>query len=422
MKPGTPHIKDKAGQGTQDQSGFRGPFRSQGQGLLEKHILAMLFHEWDQAVRNLGLARPDLVSGMQRPGIFITDLGKTLGQWHHQCHEIRMSRALVTGARWDSICEVFRHEMAHQLASTFPESHGQPSHGPLFRECCEWLGANPRASGSYQTLEERIWGRGGDGPEDENDRILLKVKKLMGLAGSGNRHEAELAAAKAAELIARYNIDIIDRDRDRTFESIVITKPALKRSQAEILMVGVLNSYYFVRCVWIPVFVPDRERMGTALEISGTSTNIRLADYAFHYVMSCADRYWDLYRGEHPGCRSGSGFRTGVVYGFRKRLDQSLAPGVEKCAAASPAVRTSPVASSLELAGVLVIPEDRRLSSYVKGRYPGLRTSRVRQTTTSLSAFESGLARGRALVVSKGITVRGPGTGMLTGPRTDQDD
>lgn len=360
---------------------------------MEQAMVRTLYREWDQVVWGLGKKDPALASGMKRPGIIISDMERLLGKWDPSRHEISLSRELVVTGRWDSIVEVFRHEIAHQAASTLPAASGQSPHGPLFRGCCELVGANPRASGTYQTLEERVWGNADDGP----DRLMLKVKKLMSLASSDNRNEAENAAAKAGELIAKYNMDIIDGDRDRQFESIIITPPALKRSQAESLMVSLLSSFYFVRPVWIPVYIPASDKMGKALEISGTPENLKIADYVFHYVLGHAARRWERYRKQHPSCRSRSGYMTGVVSGFRQKLEEGRR--------ASEAVSGSGVGASSQV----MVREDHRLVRYFHRRYPALQTTRVHAVSSSRAAFQSGLSEGRHLIVAKGISDTGAG-------------
>ncbi len=362
---------------------------------LEQGILAMLYHEWEQVVWGLSLREPTLAARFKRPGILISDMKSTLGQWDSFLGEISLGRELVQKGRWDSVCEVLRHEMAHQLASSFADSRDEKPHGRRFVACCTAIGANPKASGTYKSLEDRVWGEGAS----ENDRIMLKVKKLMGLATSQNRHEAELAAAKAGELIARYNLERIKSKEKRTFESIIITTPSLKRTQAESLAAGILDAHYFVNPVWIPVYLPDRKKMGKALEISGTPTNVRIADYVFAFVLNYALKSWHHYKAGNPGCRARSGYMTGVLLGFRQKLDQGQKQRSK---------------SEDEGGGKsLVMLKDGQLAAYVDQRYPRVKRSSMVHASTSREAYSDGLEKGRDLVVSKGIASRGGNSGKL---------
>lgn len=364
---------------------------------LEQAILEKLYQEWGILLLSLGKREPSLLSRMERPGIVIVDMEKTLGLWDPNLKEIRMARHLVREGRWDSVVEVLRHEMAHQLASTFPEAIHETAHGPLFASSCKLLGANPKASGSYKTLEERVWSE--DGGDD--DRIMLKVKKLMALAASKNPHEAALAAAKAGELIARYNIEAIESKQSRHFESIIITEATLKRSQAQTLAALIIDRHYFVESVWIPVYVPEKKKMGMALEISGTRANLKIADYVFDFLLSYARRSWLEYKASNPSCRSQSGYMTGVVNGFRETLD------AKKTSLANPLNTGS--------SNALVVPKDHQLDAYVGSRYPRLRRSGIYHGSMSRDAYSSGLSKGRDLVVSKAVTSNGGNSGLLIG-------
>ena len=116
-------------------------------------------------------------------------------------------------------------------------------HGPKFLRACNLLRANPKASGNYRPLHERI-SHELPGPED---KIMLRVKKLMALAESQNQHEAELAMAKAHEFIAKYNIDLLAHNEDRNFISVLLASPLCVIS----VKIITLHAYYriFILCM-----------------------------------------------------------------------------------------------------------------------------------------------------------------------------
>ncbi|MFO7751328.1 MAG: DUF2786 domain-containing protein [Desulfobacteraceae bacterium] len=373
-------------------------FKGKIQENLENRIVEKLAFEWDKNHWDLEKRNPRFAKMIQQPGIVLSDMTSTLGLWDQAAKEIRLSKELVLNGRWDSICEVLRHEMAHQLAAALPGGKDERPHGPVFIECCRALGANPKASGTYQTLEQRILHNSGD----EDDRIMVKVKKLMSLASSENRHEAERAAAKANQLISRYNIDIIENDKTREFESIVITPPKIKRTQAEKLAAIILQDHYFVKTVWTSAYLPEKERMGKVLEISGTLSNVKIADYVFHYILTYAEKCWHDYKKENPSCRSRSGFMAGVVNGFSQKLDQQNAA----CEA-----QQKHAGNHMETAPVKV--EDAKLSQYYHHRYPSISTSTIRCSSSSQAAYRSGESQGKQLTISRGIDSRGENRGRL---------
>lgn len=228
---------------------------------------------------------------------------------------------------------------------------------------------------------------------------MVKVKKLMALAASKNSHEAALAAAKASELIARYNIEAMESKQSRHFESIIITAATLKRSQGQSLAALILGEHYFVEPVWIPVYVPEKKKMGTALEISGTCANLKIADYVFDFVLGYAQRSWLGYKAINPSCRSRSGYMTGVVNGFRETLDAKRSYVAQR--------------QNTDLGKALVVPRDNQLDAYVEYRYPSLRRFGLSHGSMSRDAYSSGLLRGRDLVVSRAVTSNGGNSGRF---------
>jgi hypothetical protein len=367
---------------------------------LEREMVERLQFEWERILYNLEYTDHELAASLKMPSIVLMDMNSCLGQWVEDVREIRLSRTLLMNGRWDSVCEVLRHEVAHQMAATFSEQRLQSPHGEIFQTCCRKIQANPRASGNYRSLEERVW----EDARNEPDKIMGKVKKLMGLAASKNRFEAESAAAKANQFISRYNIDMIHHDKPRDFESIFITDAVLKRSQAAILASVIVEKFYFVETVWLTSFMVQRGRVGYMLELTGTVTNIKIADYVFHYILKYAESRWREYKKNHPSCRSRSGYMTGVVAGFKEKL------GSQKREFMVRAMGSPDDADDL---GALVAVEDKRLQRHFHMRHPRIRVTSMSHSTASRLAYESGKEQGRNLNVSKAIASHGGNRGRL---------
>ncbi|MFK5954293.1 MAG: DUF2786 domain-containing protein [Desulfobacterium sp.] len=367
---------------------------------LEREMLERFQFEWKGILYNLKYTDPELAATLKMPSFVIMDMQSCLGQWVNDVCEIRLSRTLLMNGRWDSICEVLRHEMAHQMAATFPEQGLQSAHGEIFQMCCRKIQANPRASGNYRTVEDRVW----EDVRNEPDKIMGKVKKLMGLAASKNRFEATSAAAKANQLISRYNIDIIHHDKPREFESIFITNAVLKRSQAAILASVILKEFYFVQTIWVSSFMVQRGRVGYILELTGTITNIKIADYVFHYILNYAESSWLEYKKTDPSCRSKSGYMTGVVAGFKEKLASQKKEFM---------ARSMGNPKEMHDFAALVSVGDKQLQRHFYMRHPRVKITSMSHTTASRSAYESGKKQGRNLNVSKAINTRGGNTGRL---------
>lgn len=324
---------------------------------LERRILHGLQNEWKEAVWVLD---PIFRDRMVMPLFRLSDARDRWGQWSARNREISISRRLVHDHPWCSVREVLLHEIAHQLSEELLGNAGGRPHGPLFRKACELLRANPAASGGYPPLDERI----ASGSPDEQDRQMLKIRKLLALAGSANPNEAEGALAKARELAAKYSIERKDGDTGE-YVSIFLGEPAVRHSREHYFLAGILQDFYFVKGIWVPAYVLDRGRMGRVLEISGRRENVLTAIHVHDYIRQFESSQWLIYRKGRSRKIRRSDFTTGILEGFRASLS----------------ARSTRKANGDEIRD-LVKAEDRRLSEYIRWKYPAVvqfrRSGRVR--------------------------------------------
>ena len=186
---------------------------------LEYRILHGMACEWDAAW--LGLD-PDKQQQIRRPTFAIKELKNQWGNWSPQKREISLSRQLVLNYPWDSIRDVLLHEMAHQMAQQLWGASAQIPHGPVFKQACRLLHIDSTASANYAPLQDRLL----RDASNTHDKRMLRIKKLLALAESKNRFEAEAAMTKAHELIARHNIELMQHNDERQFLSIFLGSPA----------------------------------------------------------------------------------------------------------------------------------------------------------------------------------------------------
>ncbi len=364
---------------------------------LEHRILHGLACEWDAA---LWLLDSPYRQTMKKPLFSIRDMNNRLGYWSGEHHEICISRDLVLNHSWASVREVLIHEMAHQLSEKLFGNKLAPPHGPKFQEVCHLLRANPKASGSYPTLQDRLF---KDSSETEN-KILLRIKKLMSLAESRNRHEAEAAMLKAHELIEKYNVDLLKREADRNFISVFAGSPALRHSRDKYHLANLLLDYYFVQGIWISAYVPEKEKMGRVLEISGTIPNVKYAIYVYDFVMWFIQSQWEKYNKDKGLNRYRlTDFATGIIEGFRSKLNSK-----------------PKTADTTKNANALVRIEDPLLSEYFKYKYPYTVNSTTKASSQDEFVLQDGKEIGKKLIISKGITTKKTGSQGLIGYRTSK--
>ena len=358
--------------------------------LLEGRILHGLACEWDEAI---SILEPGHRESMRRPLFSLGNMKDKWGYWSGERREICLSRALVLNHSWDSVREILLHEMAHQFADEVLNGDHEAPHGRQFLTACYLLRANPKASGKYRPLDDQV----ADESSGSDDKIMLRVRKLMALAESQNRHEAEAAMAKAYELIAKYNLDLVTQDRDRDFIPVFLGRPALRHCREDYSLAHLLEEFYFVHGIWMPAYVLEKGKMGNVLEISGTERNVQLAAYVYDFVRHFIDAQWEAYnRNRRLNRHRKTDFALGIIDGFRSKL----------------------VSKSVEQTGTkgtraLVKVDDPLLADYFAYRYPRIRRTRPKPSRHNPHVVSAGKEIGKKLVVYQGITQRTRGQKLM---------
>lgn len=366
------------------------PLNIQLQETLERRILHGLSCEWDAA---LWVLKPEERALLRKPLISIRDLHSRWGYWSGQKKELCLSRDLVLNHPWDAVREVLLHEIAHQFAEQVLGVHKETYHGPSFQKACHRLRANPKASGNFKPLWERISGN----EMDETDKLLLRVKKLLALAQSHNRHEADAAMLKAHELIAKYNLNLFSEGQNRNFFSVFVGSPALRHHREEYHLAHLLQDFYFVQGIWVSAYVLNKMKLGRVLEISGTKQNIQIASYVYDFVRHFIQSQWESFNSSRKLNRyRKTDFAIGIIEGFRSKLEGKRVLLTEQ---------------KEQLA--LIKLEDPLLSKYIAYKYPHTVTYSRYISTQDESIIKAGRKLGKELVISKGITEKGTGKKFL---------
>lgn len=341
----------------------------------EHRILKGLTCEWEHAMRRLD---PVHAAAMRRPLFSLKDLVSRWGTWSRDRQEICLSRGLALNHAWDDVRDVLLHEMAHQLTDQVFEAYSDPPHGPLFHKACALLGAQPQASGAFPTLQDRLHRAAAA----SGDRRANRVRKLLALAGSSNRHEAEAAMLKAHELIARHTIACVQTGLPREYLSVFVGKPALRHHRFHYHLAALLRDLYFVLPVWVPAYVLEKDRMGRVLEISGTAKNLETAGHVFGLIERVRREEWQRLKGR-IGTR-GADFGVGLIQGIRARLETAAPP------------QSEPGRSGFALLNVF----DPQLRDYGKRRYGRLARRTGAAGRSDRRALEAGRRIGSSLIIS----------------------
>jgi predicted SprT family Zn-dependent metalloprotease len=357
---------------------------------LERRILHGMACEWQAALLNL---EPTRRQRIRRPLFAIKDMQTRWGNWSREKREISLSRQLVLNYPWDSIRDVLLHETAHQIAQQLFGASMQRPHGPAFKQACEVLRIHPAASAAYLPLQDRFL----QDHSSNYDKRMLRIKKLLALAESKNRFEADAAMTKAHELIARHNIELNRHEDRRQFISIFIGSPALRHPREDYHLANLLQDYYFISGIWVSAYVIKKAKMGRVLEISGTMQNLKIAEYVHDFIVQFIDAQWRKYNHKKRLNRfRKTDFAVGIIEGFRDKLELSVVKKKTK-----------------KDIFALIQKGDPQLKKYFKFKYP--HTASVKKTAHHQDArvIRDGKKVGKTLVIARGICEKKTGSVRL---------
>jgi len=331
---------------------------------------------------------------LRPPSLRLSDDAGRLGQWEPDTRTIQLSRPLLLGRPWAMVLEVLKHEMAHQYVHEVLGRTDEASHGASFRETCERLGIDPRASGLPGAVSP-MRAAGEDRGEDRDVRILRRISQLLALAQSSNVHEAQAATSAAQRLMLKYNLEAAALLPRRGYGFWHLGVPTGRVSESERLFCMILSENFFVEVIWIPVYRPLEGKRGQVLEICGTPANLEMAAYVHAFLTSAAERLWQEHK-RALGIRSNRDRRAylaGVMEGFREKLARER--------------------TKQEKEG-LVWVRDADLLAYYRKRHPYIRHTRTAGQRRT-AAHGHGRDAGKKLVLHRGMSDRtaSPGGRLL---------
>lgn len=375
---------------------------------LEEAWLKQLYVEFESITFQFRL-------NLRKPVFEIRDMKSQWGQWDPLTRTISISRSLIQAHGWQHVLGVLKHELAHMFVSEVLQ--GDASHGPDFHRACEILGVPEEYRGAGLDLGEplRTWQEMSEVPE-EDAVVLRKVEKLLAMAESTNENEAFLAMARVQELIHKYNLERVLHRKKNRYVSLLINHRRQKVDRLQRMIAGLLTGYYFVDVVFSDLYDPQQNVVHKTMEVLGTEQNVYMAEYVYGFLRQQSESLWDQYRQKNAlkGAAPKMSFQTGVVAGFKRKLDQ-----MEKSARRGASAQASAIEHAREDLDVesksLVRFNDPGLKKFVKSRFPRLTSVRTGGRVLG-EHYDSGRVQGERIVIHKGISTQGGGTRALLGP------
>lgn len=272
---------------------------------LENQLMHALLGAWHACNRDL------FRSALQPPVLSLDDTVVRLGQWHGGERRLSLSRPLVRTRSWHAVREVLKHEMAHQYVDEVLGVRDESAHGPAFLRVCAERFIDARAVGAVDD---------NAAANDEDDRVMRRVQKLLALAASDNENEAEAAANAARRLMLEHNIAARTRT-GRVYVTRALTAPAVRLYTHERLLAGLLARHFFVEVVFCQAYLPELGRHGSYVEVSGTVDNLAMAEWVYGFLLGAAERTCrqQIHAGVVVG-RDRLRFLTGFMGGVSEKL------------------------------------------------------------------------------------------------------
>src|SRR5678809_1294009 len=134
---------------------------------LERALVRELLQHWRR------LNATYFKDALRAPTLELSESETFLGRWTRATRSLELSRPFVLRASWGVVVEVLKHEMAHQYVNEALGITDETAHGPEFRETCERLGVDGRASGVPLAQTGGTEGR-----------IVERIARLLALAES----------------------------------------------------------------------------------------------------------------------------------------------------------------------------------------------------------------------------------------------
>jgi hypothetical protein len=373
----------------------------------ERHALRELYKDYEYTLRERKIK-------LRSAAIELFDSETYWGKWDPQVRTIFIARKLLTKFSWFHVLGVLRHEMAHQLVDESRSSFQTRPHGEEFREACQRLGIPTEFSRASVNLQECDLDWRTEKRDDEAERMLEKVRKLLALANSTNEHEALLAMNRVREIYAKYNLEHATASESNAFVHIIISSGKKRVEAHERMVQSILVSHFFVQVITGETYdAPSGEHVRYA-EIIGTRENALMAEYVYHFLLRQSETLIEQVvasTGKKLSRVERKSYRLGILAGFADKLGRS-----EGKANAKSSTRGNPPESQNETViskAIVAFRKDTRLDSYLAGVYPRLRTTRQASQTVEIDAYSAGRALGEQITLHKPMTSSAGNLGRL---------
>jgi len=330
------------------------------------------------------------------PAFRLIDSRRTFGVWDLETRTISISSVLINEYSWDTVINVLKHEMAHQYVHESLGRGTEQPHGPAFAESCEMLGVLYPFSTATGDTPRIFTAAYQHDPDAEYNNKINKVRKMLSLAGSTNKHEAAAAMSKANSFIRKYNLERLEKVESSQYNYEIKNTGKKRLNIIARRVAGLLMDYFYVDIVYSELFDAEKAEFHKTIELLGTVENVSFAGHVYDFLVQRVEFLWKNYqeKSRSPG-KLRKTYILGLLQGFREKLERE-----EKKQAA--AFRMTADGCRYKTISALVVAKDPGLSGFVAKRFPRLR--KVRYGAPGIycpAAYSAGKTEGKKITVHK---------------------
>ena len=319
------------------------------------------------------------------PIIRIAELPSSWGLWQSQPRMITIARRLISNYPWNTVIEVLKHEMAHQMVSEIHRRDDE-HHGALFKDCCRKLGMAVWSMQAEIELGVQVFAHESEAGDVNHNPVLRKVKKLLALGSSSEKHEAELAMQRVREICDRHNLKSVPKTDDQ-YVMQILNQHKKRLSREQLGICGLLTSNFAVNVICSSLYSAADNTTHRTIELFGRAAEVKIAEYVYHFLLNQINVLWDKARPVLPAqaSRSKSSFSEGLLAGFAQTLARHEPTNVARQARA------------------LTVQLQAQAVNFSKMRCPRVRSVRAGGRHHRRDSYTSGYEAGRKLKLRQGM-------------------
>ena len=229
---------------------------------------------------------------------------RRLGYFQPELYEIGINKVLMLSTYKRYLHSVLRHELAHYI--TFLEyGSSVQDHGLEYRNVCRGYGWGKDIYAATISVDDDL-----SKPLPEI-ALMRKVRKLLALGTSNNKHEAEQAAIKSREILMKYNFENVNVDS--ITEYVVRRVLHAKRNSVKLDAISEILRTLFVQSI---------VNCGSScvyLEVFGRHHNVEVANYVAKFLEREMEILWLQEKKKNPSLKGKTcknSFFRGLAKGF----------------------------------------------------------------------------------------------------------